>query len=41
MIAEGAAAIFARHEACAAATQAGLVALGFELLADPAHRSRP
>ncbi len=40
MEAEGAPAIFARHEACAAATQAGLVALGFELLADPAHRSK-
>ena len=40
MEAEGAEAIFARHEACAAATRAGLEALGFELFADPAHRSR-
>jgi aspartate aminotransferase-like enzyme len=40
MGAEGAAAIFARHEACAAATRAGLEALGFELFAEPAHRSR-
>lgn len=40
MAAEGADAIYARHEACAAATQAGLEALGFELFADPAHRSR-
>jgi aspartate aminotransferase-like enzyme len=40
MEAEGAEAIFARHEMCAAATQAGLEALGFELFADPAHRSR-
>ena len=31
---EGAAAIFARHAACAAATRAGLRALGFELFAD-------
>jgi aspartate aminotransferase-like enzyme len=37
---EGQAAVFARHVACAAATQAGLQALGFELFADPAHRSR-
>ena len=37
---EGQAAVFARHIACAAATQAGLQALGFELFADPAHRSR-
>ncbi len=35
---EGAPAIFARHEACAAAARAGLVALGFELFADPAVR---
>ncbi len=34
------AAIFTRHEACAAATRAGLVALGFELFADPAAASR-
>jgi aspartate aminotransferase-like enzyme len=40
MAAEGAAAIFARHEACAAATRAGLEALGFQLFADPANRSR-
>ena len=40
MAAEGAAGIFARHEACAAATQAGLEALGFALFADPAHRSK-
>ena len=33
-------AIFARHEACAAAARAGLAALGFELLADPASASR-
>ena len=37
---EGQDAVFARHVACAAATQAGLQALGFELFADPAHRSR-
>ena len=37
---EGAAAIFARHETCAAATRAGLVALGFELLADQRFASR-
>jgi aspartate aminotransferase-like enzyme len=37
---EGQAAVFARHIACAAATQAGLQALGFELFADPDHRSR-
>jgi aspartate aminotransferase-like enzyme len=37
---EGADAIFARHAACAAATQAGLDALGFQLFADPAHRSK-
>jgi aspartate aminotransferase-like enzyme len=37
---EGAAGVFARHEACAAATQAGLEALGFSLFADPASRSR-
>ena len=40
MAAEGAEGIFARHEACAAATQAGLEALGFALFADPAHRSK-
>jgi aspartate aminotransferase-like enzyme len=37
---EGAANIFARHEACAAATRAGLAALGFELFADERHYSR-
>jgi aspartate aminotransferase-like enzyme len=40
MAAEGAASIFARHEACAAATRAGLVALGFELFADQRHASK-
>ncbi|HEV8281766.1 MAG TPA: alanine--glyoxylate aminotransferase family protein [Candidatus Limnocylindrales bacterium] len=40
MQAEGAAKIFARHEACAAATRAGLAALGFELFADERHYSR-
>lgn len=40
MLAEGRDAVFARHEACAAATRAGLQALGFELFADPAHASR-
>ena len=40
MGAEGAEAIFARHEACAAAAQAGLAALGFELFADQRHASR-
>ncbi len=40
MAAEGAANIFARHEACAAATRAGLVALGFELFADQRHASK-
>ena len=37
---EGKDAIFARHEACAAAARAGLEALGFELFADPPHASR-
>ena len=32
--------VFARHEACAAATQASLTALGFRLLADEACRSK-
>jgi aspartate aminotransferase-like enzyme len=40
MAREGAAAIFARHEACAAAARAGLSALGFELFADPRFASR-
>jgi aspartate aminotransferase-like enzyme len=39
MNAEGPAAIFARHAACAAATRAGLDALGFRRFADPAHAS--
>ena len=37
--AEGYPAIFARHVACAAATRAGLAALGFRLFADPAFAS--
>jgi len=37
---EGAEAIFARHEACAAAARAGLEALGFELFADQRYASR-
>jgi aspartate aminotransferase-like enzyme len=40
MQAEGQEAVFARHVACAAATQAGIESLGFQLLAEPAHRSR-
>jgi aspartate aminotransferase-like enzyme len=40
MTAETPAAVFARHEACAAATQAGLDALGFRLFADEAVRSK-
>ncbi len=40
MQAEGKENVFARHEACAAATRAGLAALGFELLADPAVASK-
>lgn len=40
MAAEGAESIFARHVACAAATQAGLEALGITLFADAAHRSK-
>jgi len=40
MAAEGPANVFARHEACAAATRAGLEALGFELFADAANRSK-
>ena len=39
MAAEGAENVFARHEACAAATRAGLEGLGFELFADAANRS--
>jgi aspartate aminotransferase-like enzyme len=40
MEAETPAGVFARHEACAAASRAGLTALGFELLADPRVASR-
>ncbi len=40
MAEEGADRIFARHEACAAATRAGLVALGFDLFADQRYASR-
>ncbi len=40
MQAEGKAGVFARHEACAAASRAGLRALGFELLADDAVASK-
>ena len=40
MQAEGAAAVFARHEACAAAARAGLTALGFELFADQRFASK-
>ncbi len=40
MQAEGATAVFARHEACAAAARAGLTALGFELFADQRFASR-
>jgi aspartate aminotransferase-like enzyme len=39
MEAETPAGVFARHAACAAATRAGLVALGFRLLADPVFAS--
>ncbi len=37
---EGKDAVFARHEACAAAARAGLAALGFQLFADPTVASR-
>jgi aspartate aminotransferase-like enzyme len=37
--AEGYEAVFARHAAVAAATRAGLAAMGFQLFADPAHAS--
>jgi aspartate aminotransferase-like enzyme len=37
---EGAESIFARHEACTAASRAGLAALGFDLFADPAVHSK-
>jgi aspartate aminotransferase-like enzyme len=40
MGAEGKDGVFARHEACAAASRAGLRALGFELLADDAVASK-
>jgi aspartate aminotransferase-like enzyme len=40
MSVEGAENVFARHEACAAASRAGLAALGFELFADQSHASR-
>jgi aspartate aminotransferase-like enzyme len=40
MQAEGAEQVFARHEACAAATRAGLAVLGYELFADPRYASR-
>ena len=40
MAAETPAGVFARHEACAAATQAGVEALGFRLFADEAVRSK-
>jgi aspartate aminotransferase-like enzyme len=40
MEAEGMAGVFARHVACAAAAQAGLEGLGFELLAERAYRSK-
>lgn len=39
MTTEGLAAVFERHEACAAATRAGLTALGFDLFAASGHRS--
>jgi aspartate aminotransferase-like enzyme len=40
MQAEGKENVFARHEACAAASRAGLSALGFELFADPLFASK-
>jgi aspartate aminotransferase-like enzyme len=40
MQAEGKAGVFARHEACAAASRAGLSALGFELFADSRFASK-
>jgi aspartate aminotransferase-like enzyme len=39
MAEEGREAVYARHVACATATRAGLEGLGFELFAEPAHRS--
>ena len=40
MQAEGRDQVFARHAACAAASRAGLLALGLELVADPEHASQ-
>ena len=40
MQAEGKENVFARHEICAAASRAGLAALGFELLADQRYASK-
>jgi aspartate aminotransferase-like enzyme len=40
MQAEGKDNVFARHEACAAASRAGLAALGFDLFADPPFASK-
>jgi aspartate aminotransferase-like enzyme len=40
MTAEGAEQVFARHEACAMAARAGLIALGFELFAEPRFASK-
>jgi aspartate aminotransferase-like enzyme len=40
MAAETPAGVFARHEASAAATQAGLEGIGFRLYAEPANRSK-
>lgn len=40
MTAETPEGVFARHATCAAATQAGLEALGFQLFAEPANRSK-
>jgi aspartate aminotransferase-like enzyme len=40
MAEEGAAGIFLRHEVCAAASRAGLAALGFDLFADPPVASK-
>lgn len=40
MAQEGREQVFARHAACAAATRAGLAALGFELYADQRHASQ-
>jgi aspartate aminotransferase-like enzyme len=40
MASETQAGVYARHEACAAATQAGVEALGFRLFAEPQNRSK-